>query len=128
MPDNVRIEWHDANIHYVATRTADRAARKAAVSGQNRARRLAPKDTGALAASITITKVSDGLKVTYRIGSPLQYARYQEFGTGPIVPVRSKVLRFKAGGVTVFAHRTRGVPATHFMARASRMLTIADFI
>jgi len=31
-------------------------------------------------------------------------------------------------GTTVFARRTRGVPATHFMAKAAATITAADFL
>lgn len=110
------------------TTTANRLAGQAAQEVQARARRFAPKRTGALALSIETVKVLDGEIVVYKIRSPLEYAEYQEFGTGPIFAKPGGVLRFKVGGMIIFARHTKGVPATHFMRRAADHITISDFI
>lgn len=128
MAARVEVEYHYATITALTTRVATTTARKGAEAAQNRARRLAPKRTGALAASITIeVKGVVGPRVTFVIASDLDYAAYQEFGTGPIVPKSAKVLSFVAGGQRVFTMRTSGVPATHFMKRAGTMITASDF-
>lgn len=100
---------------------------------QAAARRNIHSDTGRLAGSINVTPGRDGRGLYVRIGSELKYALPVEEGTGPIFPVRGKFLRWPAtnnsgrgnrrysGGKTsayVFARRTRGVPAQHYLRRA----------
>jgi HK97 gp10 family phage protein len=53
------------------------AARAAGVAVQNVARGVAPKDTGALAASITVEMEGDDAQV----GPTVDYARFPNFGT-----------------------------------------------
>ncbi len=125
---DIDIKLDQAAIYRLSTRTAQKLAGQAAQEVQARARRFAPKRTGALAASIVSVKVSDGEVVAYKIGSHLDYAAYQEYGTGPIYARPGGVLRFESGGKIVFARRTSGVPATHFMARAAATINITDFI
>lgn len=115
-------------IYRLQVDTANRLAENAAKAVESRAARFAPRRTGALAASIKIIKVEHGAQVTYEIGSDLHYAKYQEFGTGPIHARPGGVLRFQAGGQIVFAKSTSGVPATHFMAKAGALVTLADFV
>lgn len=124
----VKVRLYRPVIYRVQADTADQVAGKAAQHIQSRARRFAPKDTGALAASIFVVKVSGGVKTTYKVGTDLHYARYQEKGTGPIFAKPGGVLRFKAGGKIIFAKSTRGVPATHFMRRAAIGVQVADFL
>lgn len=87
------------------------------------ARAHAPVKTGRLRSSIR-TKVDvgpGGLRAQVgTFGGGTGYAIYQEFGTGPITPVRASVLVFEVDGTTVFTKRTRGVPATHYLSRALR--------
>ena len=122
----ISLDW-DA-IYRLSVSTANDLAEKGAKSVQKRARRLAPTKTGALRASIGIRQVEHGLRVTYEIGSNLEYAKYQEFGTGPIYPRMYGVLVWQGSdGTNIFARRTSGVPATHFMSRAAAVISIADF-
>jgi hypothetical protein len=124
----VDITYHYPTIFGLTTKVAYDLAHKGAVSAKHRAQRMAPKRTGALAASITVEmRGIVGPVVTFVISSPLDYAAYQEFGTGPIVPKRAKALSFTVGGMRVFAMRTSGVPATHFMQRAGLLVTAKDF-
>lgn len=98
---------------------------------QSAGRRNAPHDTGRLAGSITLRPGSDGRGLFVRIGSDLPYALAQEKGTGPILPVNGQFLRWPAKGVGgnrrysggstsayVYARRTRGVPAKHYLRDA----------
>ena len=124
----VDIDYDYAAITILTTRVAYDLAAKGARSAQLRAMRLAPKASGALAASIEIELVwAPGPVTKFIIYSNLDYATYQEFGTGPIVPRSAKVLSFVVGGRRVFAMRTSGVPATHFMAKAGALVTAKDF-
>ena len=104
---------------------------RAAQTTQRRARanlaRSGRINTGALTQSIDI-RVTGPMR--YSIGSDLPYAIYQEKGIGPVYPVRAKALRFKPKGsnVFVFAQRTRGFEGAHYMRKAYRSLTVADFM
>lgn len=114
---------------YLAERS-DLSARSAAEAVRDRARDLAPKETGRGARSIVYRKDrSSGEGTRYTVGSPLDYMAYQERGTGPILARPGSVLVFKPKGssVFIFRPRTRGVPAQHFMQKALNSLTIADF-
>lgn len=114
---------------YLVTVT-DRSASKAARVVAARARAYAPRDTGALAASINARVISKGVVTSYSVGSNLPYAEWQNKGVPHrIYPVRAKALRFKPKGsnVFVFAKSTRGVPATHFLDRAYESLRVSDF-
>lgn len=124
----VDIDYNYAEILRLTTKVSFFTARKGAEAAQRHARRLAPFDTGALRMSIKVRlKGTVGQVTTFTIYSDLDYAQYQEFGTGPITPRTAKVLSFKVGGKRVFAMRTRGVPATHFMSRAGALITARDF-
>lgn len=60
-----------------------------------------PVDTGRLRNSIVVEEADDG----FIIGTNVTYAEYVELGTVPhiIRPVNAKALKFKIGGVTIFA-------------------------
>lgn len=115
------------NVRILQVRTAQELSKRGAESIQARARRFAPKDTGALAESIIVIPVSIGVQTRYKVVVMAKHGRYQEFGTGPIHAKPGGVLRFRAGGQVVFARSTRGVPAVHFMRRAAESATLADF-
>ncbi len=110
---------------------------KAALRGATRAREKAKQnitsagrvDTGAMRQSVRSEKVRhDNDRITYQIGSPLPYAIYQHEGVrGPVLPRRAKVLRFKVGGKTVYAKRTRGFKGAPFLTDALKQLTLKDF-
>lgn len=110
---------------------------------RNAAVRKAPRDTGALAASIEATVNLYGTRIVGRVGTRLQYGLYQHEGTGiygpkraPIRPVSAKALRFKPGrsigpsrrgargsspearGGWVFAKYVRGTPPNPFLVDA----------
>lgn len=115
---------------YLVTVT-DRAASKAARTVAARARAYAPRRTGALAKSINARLLTRGVVTSYSVGSNLPYAQWQNDGVPHrIYPVRAKVLRFQPKGQNtfVFAAWTRGVPATHFLDKAYRSLTVGDFV
>lgn len=132
--NNVRIKI-DPNklnpyLHNVADMSVQRAAGRVAERAQNRA----PYRTGRLRAAIKPRKAPDkeqGLSATYLVGARgVPYANFQEFGTGPIYPKRAQFLRFipKGGTGFVFAKKTRGVPAVHFLRDAYRSLSVRDYM
>lgn len=91
----------------------------------NRARVLAPVDTGRLRASIRIeSRRTLTLRTIYTIGSDVFYAPYVNDGTRPhkIRPKTKKALKFRVGGKTVFAAVVNhpGTKANPFLDRALR--------
>lgn len=104
-----------------AGRLRDNAKRNVTTAGR--------VDTGALRQSIRAEKIRQDTKaITYAVGSPLKYAIYQHEGVkGPVLPRRAKALRFKVGGQTVFAKRTKGFPGAPFLTDALRALKVTDF-
>lgn len=107
--------------------TSAKLAHKGAESVRDRARRFAPIKTGALRESIIVEPVFIGVNSKFKVYSPLDHATYQEWGTGPIFARPGGVLRWTDGANVIFARRTRGVPAVHFMAKAGATITIHDF-
>jgi Bacteriophage HK97-gp10, putative tail-component len=94
----------------------------------NRAKVLAPVDTGRLRSSLRIESRSFlGLRTRYTIGSDLNYASMVHDGTRPhiIRPKRAKALRFRVGGRIVYARMVRhpGTRARPFLDRALREVT-----
>ena len=98
--------------------------REAALLGEREARQHAPKDTGALARSIT----HEAHPLTARVYSPLQYAPVMEEGrrAGAAAPPAAALLgwmrRHGLGGVPPFviarAIGRRGIKGRFFMRRA----------
>ena len=112
-----------------------RAVRRAATTTARRARenvvRAGRVRTGKMRDTIKAGKaVRHGSRVRIQVNSGVPYSVYQEYGIGPVVPIRAKALRFvpKGGGGVVFAKRTRGFPGAFFMRDALRALNVQDFI
>jgi len=86
---------------------------------QGKAKEYAPVDKSTLRKSILREFDSD----TGKVGSNLEYAKYQEFGTGiygpkgtPIVPKRAKMLAWKSkSGQWIFARSVSGVRPKMFL-------------
>lgn len=93
----------------------------------------APVDTRALQRSIHVAGHTDltpdfqgeplvppSSKLEVKIGTTVSYAAVQEYGCGPIYPVKSNVLSWidKNTGERVFAAWTRGVPPHPYMRPA----------
>jgi HK97 gp10 family phage protein len=101
-------------------RAVDDFARKV----QNRAKVLAPVDTGRLRASIRVKRTLTLRGPSAVVGTDVQYAPMVENGTGPHVirPVRRKALRFKMGGRTVIVAKVNhpGTRPRPFLSRALR--------
>lgn len=111
--------------HNVAQKTAEKTAERV----QKHARRFAPVKTGYLRENILIFRGMDtGFVVRYTVIPMASYSIYQEWGTGPIYPVRAKALRWEDHGVVVFAAHTRGVPAVHYMAKAAAAIKLSQVI
>lgn len=91
---------------------------------QNRAKVLAPVDTGRLRASIRIKRTLTFRGPSAIVGTDVEYAPHVEYGTQPHVirPVHRKALRFKVGNRVVFAKFVNhpGTKAKPFLSRALR--------
>ena len=89
---------------------------------QNRAKALAPVDTGRLRNSITIRRTFSLRGPSAVVGTDLYYAPYVEEGTRPhtIRPRTKTVLRFKMGNRIVYAREVNhpGTRARPFLSRA----------
>lgn len=107
-------------------RTEQRSRGEAAARQvMNRAKVLAPVDTGRLRSSIRIERRSFlGFRAKWTIGSDVEYAGYVNDGTRPhiIRPKNKQVLRFRVGGQVVFAKVVHhpGTRAQPFLDRALR--------
>mgnify|MGYP001612490550 CR=1 FL=1 len=94
--------------------------------GANRARQLAPVDTGSLRASVSTSVFRRGGKLVGSVHSLLDYAIFVHEGTGIygprhriIKPRRAQVLVFRPrGGPTVFARSVKGQQGQPFLVRA----------
>lgn len=96
----------------------------------NRAKVLAPVDTGRLRASIRVERRRTlTLRSVFTVGSDVEYADMVHSGTRPhiIRPRSSKVLRFKVGGRTVYARVVHhpGTKPRPFLDRALREVAAA---
>lgn len=106
-----------------------RAGARAAGHIRDRAKENATFDTGLMRNSIISERRPDlgPYSFTFRIGTTVEYAIYQELGTPPIFARRAPMLVFKVGNQWVSTYSTRGVPASLFLTRAIEATTIADF-
>lgn len=129
-----RFDWDRNILDHGLEEAGKRWAHKAGDKLVNEAKRNCPVDEGRLRSSISavVQETPGGVKVI--VGSPLEYALYQEEGTGiygphgtPIVPVTKKVLKFKpsrnapapyAPRAFVFARSVAGVKPTRFLSKA----------
>jgi hypothetical protein len=75
--------------------------------------------SGALAASGTAKKIGMMLvEVRFQaFNKGFNYAAAVEYGRGPIVPIRAKVLRFEVGGAVVFTKRAGPAKAQKYLER-----------
>lgn len=106
----------------LAARGAE-SARREVISGILHTDRIR---SGAMMSSVHVKRESP---TQYRVGTPVRYGRWQEFGRGPVVPIRARVLRFRPKGVNtfVFAKRVRADPGGHFFARAVKAMRVWHF-
>jgi hypothetical protein len=104
-------------------RHIDKRARTLSV----KAKAVAPKDTGALTASIVVENAKHGRELEAQVGTypglggKRGYAYFQHEGTKPHVirPRYAQALRFKIGGIIVFAKKVNhpGFGSTKFLSR-----------
>ena len=88
-------------------------------------------NTGKLRDSIKATRTMQTPTVsTWSVGTDLFYAGWQEYGRGPVRPIRAKVLRFRPKGSSTFIFRPYAGPAAgaYYQRDAYTATTIQDFI
>lgn len=89
-------------------------------------------NTGKLANSIITVPApgSDLLAPAVVVGSPLDYAKYTNFGTRAHGPKTAKVMRFKpkGGGGFVFAKWVRGIKPYKYAERTLDQIRPTDFV
>lgn len=115
-------------LRAVLTRASERALKRAGDLAEAKAKELAPKDTGYLAASIYQDFHPGSIEtMSMEIVAGADYSLAVEKGTGiygprgrPITPKTKKVMRFPTAGKIVFAKRVSGQRGQHFMSRALR--------
>ncbi|RZI47966.1 HK97-gp10 family putative phage morphogenesis protein [Lactococcus kimchii] len=77
-----KIETNAAAINKAILQAAERALESASLHMVGEVKDRAPVDSGELRRSITRKVGATGSRMTAKVGSGLQYAIYQEFGTG----------------------------------------------
>lgn len=130
-----RYHINNAALERLKVTSSSEAAEWAARRTRNRVRHEIRKsgriDTGRMHDSIEISEARRARnRVTYNVGSALDYTLYQNEGIGPVYPVRAKVLRFKPKGSNqyVFARRTRGFKGAKFYQKALSHLRAQDYV
>ena len=123
-----RVRLDRAQLNRTIRGASRRELETAARQVMNRAKVLAPVDTGRLRASIRIeSRRLLTLRSVYTIGSDVSYAAYVNDGTRPhtIRPRTAKALRFVVGGRVVYAKVVHhpGTRARPFLDRALREIT-----
>jgi HK97 gp10 family phage protein len=109
------------SIQGASRRELEEAARQVV----NRAKVLAPVDTGRLRASIRVeSRRTFTFRSVYTVGSNVEYAGFVNDGTRPHVirPRNAQALRFRVGGRVVYARVVNhpGTRAKPFLDRALR--------
>jgi hypothetical protein len=99
------------------------ALNRSAFKAESIAKQEAPVQYAHLRGSIH-TQGATSTLLEARVGTNLDYAIHQEFGTGiyagkgPIVPKRAKVLAWQSGGQWHFAKSVKGVQGKFFFKKA----------
>lgn len=110
----------------ITIKELSKAIGKTAFHIEAKAKQLAPIEHGNLRGSITTKGPTvTGMNVEARVGTNVEYARYQEEGTGiygpnktPIRPKTVRRLAWKKGGQWFFAKEVRGVKPKRFFKQA----------
>ena len=131
-----QVRLNTAAVIRIVGNRANAAAERAANTTADRVRQNIVADglvnTGGMLRGIRVREspVSTPLRRKYEVVSLASYTHFPEKGTRGSVARPGGVLVFrpKGSGALVFAKRTRGVPAHHFMQRAKMALRRTDFL
>lgn len=126
--DNSRMRATVGHITYAAVARGAEVARGRYIQNISNADLV---NTGKMISSVRTEDVpgSSDLHPRKAIGTPVPYAKFQEYGTRAHGPVRAKFLRFKPKGAQgfVFAKWVRGVKPQRFAQRALDSIRPTDF-
>lgn len=132
---DVHVFLNPALINPFLFKTSELSARRAADKVADRAnmnvRAAGRVRTGKLAGSYRAVPHKMGLNsASFQVGSPLEYAVFQEDGIGPVHARPGGVLRFqpKGSAVFIFRRRTKGFRGAHQLRRAYESLSLSDFL
>lgn len=113
------------NAPSVTRKELSNAIMRTAYRVEARAKAEAPIDKGILRGSITAQgPIHSRNNVEAKVGTNVNYAPYQEFGTGiyagkgMITPKRAKVLAWKKNGQWIFARAVKGVKGRFYFKKA----------
>lgn len=125
-----RIRLDRAALNRTITNASRRELKEASRQVVNRAKVLAPVNTGRLRSSIRAEEPRIfSLRGSVKVGSDLEYAGFVNDGTRPhiIRPRSAQVLRFRVGGRFVYAKVVHhpGTRARPFLDRALREVAAA---
>lgn len=127
----MRVVVHKDKIAFMMSPAGEIGIKAARAAGRvrDRGKANATFDTGLMRNSIISERMPDAspTSITFRIGSDVYYAIYQELGVGPIYAKHAPFLVFKIGNKWVRTYSTRGVPAVRYLTRAIEGTTAYDF-
>lgn len=127
--DHAAMRAQVGNLTAEALRKAGEISRKRYSDNIRAAGRV---DSGEMADSVEVRDVPgrDPLSPAVAIGTPVPYAKYQEYGTRAHGPVNAKVLRFRPKGAKgfVFAKWVRGVTPAKFAQKTLDEIRPSDFL
>ncbi len=133
---NTSVKISQAAIIRIVGGRVNAAAKRAADQGAVYVRQNIVADglvnTGRMLKGVVVREspMSTPLRRRYEIVSTASYTKFPEGGTKGSVARPGHFLVFKPKGMAtfVFAKKTRGVPAHHFMLRAKMTIRRADFL
>ena len=99
-------------------RAVDRGVEQTAEQISEDASRLAPVDTGRLTNSLRTERRESG---EWEVIADTDYARYVEYGRGPVVATEADALRFEIDGRVFFRKSVGPAPAQPFLRPAIDM-------
>lgn len=113
-----------ANAKNIIDSVAKATLEKASLLVISRSKQEAPRKTSTLARSITYQLGKSGGNWQSKVGSNVEYAPHQEYGTGiygkgsPIRPKKAKFLAWKGKtGKMIFARSVKGVKGKKYMQK-----------
>lgn len=98
------------------------AGRRVGIMVERGAKGYTPVKTGTLRRSITNQVAVSPMVTRVTVGTNVPYAKYVEFGRGPITASPGKVLRFEIGGKVIFRKSVGPAKARPFLYKAFREL------
>lgn len=99
-----------------------KAGKRVGILVEHGAKGYAPVKTGTLRRSITNTVTVSPMVTNVKVGTNVPYAKYVEFGRGPVHARPGGFLRFEIGGRVIYARSVGPARAKPFLYRAFNAL------